>query len=142
MIDIYGKQMLLDLERICLENKKIKPLPTPPPRPKSKRRVRLKHDLDKVHAMKRFKERYTHLLPESGEMEIAQYYGILNAVQNGQSIFTERQSKTRTKHLVRLGNDFAALIYSSKTRSIVTFLPQDNVPRMMLLARTSKINKR
>jgi hypothetical protein len=89
-------------------------------------------DKYRSHSKQRFLERYGKQLSDE------QYYALTDLIIQNKSLCRKKQTDSRTIHLLKIGKLYVVAVYSKSTKSIVTFLPQDTIGRLLLLKATEK----
>jgi hypothetical protein len=86
----------------------------------SMKKQNLKHkDANFLHFKSRAKQRYNLDIDE------ANYSCLINMILSGKSIIAKKQTRSRTKHLLKIGKLFLPVVYSNITKSLVTVLPPE-----------------
>jgi hypothetical protein len=94
-------------------------------RRKRKPRVSNKLHCEKIHAIKRLRQRY-YIYISISELDI-----ISSKIRKGESVCVGSTSLSRTVHLLEIKGIKCLAIYDNKRHTIVTFLPSVEITRLM-----------
>ncbi len=87
--------------------------------PKKKTIKRDKAFASKMHSRHRALQRYNLWIGDVHDE-------IVNDIQNGNTLYSEKQTNSRSIHLVKVKGKILPVIYDSKRHVIVTVLPKDS----------------
>jgi len=66
------------------------------------------------------------------ELSGVQLKAMVDLIQRGKSICGWKETDTRKHHILKIGKKYFHVIYSTATKQIVTFLPPERIPGILL----------